>query len=212
MDIYIYNNDQKDSIKLPVIPESVGISSPQSIETFNTIGQGDIKLIGELGNRQIKLDAFFAVKDYPFLKDSSLTGMEYVNKLQAWRAERKPLYVYVTDLEFATRCVIENIEYQVKDGSGDIYYSISISEYVYAKEKAKRPEDKPKTADKDKVSVSKDGYTNVNDKIRNNVRSGPGIGYEITRVASTVRRLRSLRRYGEYVQVKGGWILKDYLK
>lgn len=214
MDIYIYNNGQDDFIRIPVIPESVGISSGQKMDDFNTIGQGDIKLIGPLKNQELELEAFFPANFYAFDKNASaaIDAMEYVDKLQSFRESRKPVYVYISDLEFASKCVIESMEYKIKDGSGDIYYKLKMSEYKNIRAASIKKGDGVKTSDSTNVTVSKDGYANATPSMIGNLRTGAGKQYGFAGASLSTQKLRKYRQMGNYIQTNKGWILSSYLK
>lgn len=129
MDIFIYTNDRKEVIKLPVVPNEVMVSSPQKNEVFESISLGELKLIGFKGLKTLSLSSFFPVKKYPFLRDDTYKGFEYVNKIEKWRELQKPMRLMVTDTNINMPITIDSFDYGVRDGSGDVYYSMAISEF-----------------------------------------------------------------------------------
>lgn len=131
MDIFICTDDRKEVIKLPVLPSEIMIKSPQKNEVFESISIGELKLIGTKGLKSISLSSFFPAKDYPFLKDRTYKGFEYVNIIEKWRDSKKPLRLIITETNINMPIVIDDFEYGTNDGSGDIYYTLNISEYKY---------------------------------------------------------------------------------
>lgn len=128
MDIFLYENTLKNFIKLPIVPLDLEVESPQDVETFKSIGQGELKIIGDKGARSFSIETFFPVHEYPFLKDRTYKGMQYVEIIQRWRDSKLPITVIITDLNINFKCAIENFSYRVQDGSGDIYYTLDLSE------------------------------------------------------------------------------------
>ena len=64
MDIYLSVNNREQVICLPVLPAEFTISKPQKNEVFETVTQGELKLIGR-GPKSITISSF-SIRDYPF--------------------------------------------------------------------------------------------------------------------------------------------------
>jgi hypothetical protein len=124
--------DRKQLIKLPIIPKEIMISSPGQIEVYSTVAQGDIKLIGPPGLRGLSWESFFPFESYPFAKDKTYKGMRYVHMIEKWKADKEPIRLVITGKRAAMvnmLCAIENIEFGSQDGTTDIYYTLSLSEF-----------------------------------------------------------------------------------
>lgn len=142
MDIYIYTNDREEIIKFPVIPNEITISSPQKNETFETINMGELKIIGLKGLKTFSLNSFFPSKDYPFLKDRTYKGFEYVDIIEQWREKdyfteyplKFPLRITIIgdNMDISMPIAIDTFEYGIKDASNDVWYTLGISEYKFA--------------------------------------------------------------------------------
>lgn len=130
MDIFLSNKNRSQIIKLPVIPSEIMIQSPNQNETFTTVAQGDILLIGPAGLKTLSLSSFFPVKNYPFLKDRTYKGMEYVNIIEKWKTSKEPIRLVIAAKKplINMLCGFE-FEYGIKDGSGDIAYTLTLSEF-----------------------------------------------------------------------------------
>lgn len=215
MDILLYNSEQNDYIKFPVIPKENMVSSPQEINKLDTIGQGEINLAGLLGNRQLSITSFFPVRSYYFSKDSTYTGMGYIDKIEKWRKERKPLYISVSDINIAMRCNISNLDYGIIDGSGDIAYSLKITEFVRDENYVKKNSStntKKITATGSTTPLADASVVN-SEAVKKNTHTGAGIGFEISKIISTAKRIKMYREFGkDWIQIKGGFILKKHLK
>ena len=81
MDIYLSVNNRADILKIPVLPSQFTISKPQSTETFETVSHGELMLIGSPKLKSISISSFFPIRDYPYLRDKSMKGWEYVYKI-----------------------------------------------------------------------------------------------------------------------------------
>ena len=89
MDIYLSVNNRADILKIPVLPSQFTISKPQSTETFETVSHGELMLIGSPKLKSISISSFFPIRDYPYLRDKSMKGWEYVYKIDKIYNERK---------------------------------------------------------------------------------------------------------------------------
>ncbi|QEK11699.1 hypothetical protein FQB35_04595 [Crassaminicella thermophila] len=131
MDIFLSINNRQKIIKLPVLPKEFKVQSGMKNEAYDTISQGEIKLIGMPTLKAISLQSFFPMKDYPFLRDRTYTGWEYVEMIESWKERREPIRIIITDTPINMPCTIESFDYGLQDGSGDIYYTLSLSEFKF---------------------------------------------------------------------------------
>lgn len=129
MDIFLSVNNRAEIIQLPIVPQEFKIKSPMNNETFTTINQGDIKLFGESGLKAITIDSFFPKKDYPFARSNQYKGWEYVEIIESWKERKLRVRLIATGTPVNIVFAIEDFEYGVQDGSGDIYYSLSLEEF-----------------------------------------------------------------------------------
>ncbi|MCM3411459.1 hypothetical protein [Metabacillus litoralis] len=131
MDIFLSINKRESVIKLPVIPSDFKIASPQNNNKLETISYGELNLIGLRGLKSLTISSFFPKKDYPFLKDRTYKGWEYVNIIESWKERRVPVRLIITDTPINIDMTIEDFEYGPQDGSGDVYYDLSLTEFRY---------------------------------------------------------------------------------
>lgn len=145
MDIFLSVNNREEIIQLPIVPSEYKINSPVNNETFTTINQGDIKLMGERGLKDLTIDSFFPNHEYSFARSNQYTRWKYVEMIESWIDRKLRVRLLVTGSPVNMVMAIDNFEYGVQDGSGDIYYSLSISEFkdIKLQKKMVVPESKP---------------------------------------------------------------------
>lgn len=137
MDIFLSVNNRKQVLKLPVLPERFQVSKPQKNEVFETVNQGELKLIGLPGLKSISWQSFFPVRDYPFLRDRTYKGFQYVYILDTWRARRIPIRLVITGTPINMPCVIDDFNYEIGP-DGDLYYTIVLGEFKFVKLQQRR--------------------------------------------------------------------------
>lgn len=134
MDIFLSINNRQQVIKLPVLPAEFKIQSGMKNETYDVISQGEIKLIGMPTLKSISLQSFFPNRDYSFLRNKEYKGWEYVEAIEKWKEERIPIRLIISEASrdiINMPCSIESFEYGLQDGTGDIYYTITLSEFKF---------------------------------------------------------------------------------
>lgn len=131
MDIFISINNRERVLRIPVIPEEFQVESPFNNETYTTISQGDIKLIGLRGLKSISWQSFFPAKEYPFSRDNTYKAWEYVKILEEFRDRRLPVRLVIPEADINMAATIDEFNYGVRDGSGDVYYTITLSEFKF---------------------------------------------------------------------------------
>ncbi|MEK5330255.1 hypothetical protein [Lysinibacillus sp. FSL W8-0992] len=129
MDIFLSTMDRKQIIQLPIVPSDFKIPSPVNNEVFTTINQGDIKLLGRRGLKSITIDSFFPSKAYSFSRNNKYFGWEYYEIIEGWIDKRMPIRLIMSNTPINILMTIESFEAGLQDGSGDVYYSLALSEF-----------------------------------------------------------------------------------
>lgn len=134
MEIFVSVNNRESVIQIPVIPPEFIVESPFGVETYSTIRQGDISLIGLRGLKTITWNSFFPARAYPFIARGAApySAWDYVNILEGYRDRRVPVRLVITggpDINIAA--LIPEFEYSEQDGSGDVYYNITFTEFKF---------------------------------------------------------------------------------
>ena len=128
MDIYLSVNNRADVMCLPVLPSSFTISKPQSTEIFETVSQGELQLIGVPKLKGITISSFFPVRDYPYLRDTSMKGWEYVYKIDTWIEQKLPIRLVITDTPINMAVAVKDFEYTIKT-DGELWYTLELEEF-----------------------------------------------------------------------------------
>ena len=127
MDIYLSVNNREQVLRLPVLPPEFTVSKPQSNETFETVTQGQLKLIGRPALKSISWSSFFPIRDYPFLRDRSNNAYGYLYIIDTWVKQKLPIRLVITDTPINMACCVEDFSYTIRK-DGDMNYSITLGE------------------------------------------------------------------------------------
>jgi nucleoid-associated protein YgaU len=115
---------------LPVTPPSFEISHGIKVETINIHTVGEVSLPGRGTLSTVKIDCMLPSKKYPFVQPkASIEPYDYIKKFKTWCDNHTILRFIVSDTTVNLQVIISDITYGEKDGSGDVYATISLREY-----------------------------------------------------------------------------------
>lgn len=129
MNIFINWNDDKESIQLPVNPESFDIESSQNNTSVVVHSLGEINLKGKRNLKGVSFDSFFPAQQYDFCRCACEEPYAYIQKLEALLEDNTTLHLIITDTEINMQCTIESFSYGEAERNGDVYYSLNLKEY-----------------------------------------------------------------------------------
>lgn len=167
MEIYIqYGNDR---LRLPILPESFELTVGNSNEVVNINAIGDINLSGKTGLKELGFSTFFPAQNYYFNEyNNPDKPFKFISKIEEWRLSGEPIRVIITKTHINLEMLIESFAYGERDGTKDVYYTISFKEYKRLKtktvakaKKAKRPVKKAKKKKKMYVVKRGDSLWNI---------------------------------------------------
>lgn len=131
--IFSANNNEEIMI-LPVVPE-FDLDSPQNNEEFETINNGVLNLIGDIGLRSFSITSKFPAQDYPWLKPGSLAEpSKYVDFFEKWRDKKVPFRCITSKKDgtewFNMAVLVDGFTHRVRK-NGDVDYTLDLSEYRF---------------------------------------------------------------------------------
>ena len=116
------------SIVLPVTPESFGVQVKNNNSVANITNFGDYNMMGKTGLKSITISSFFPAQDYNFSSGGD-EPYELVNQIEEWRLSTKPLNLLIENSTIDFDCLIDSFEYKEQDGTGDVYFTLVLTEY-----------------------------------------------------------------------------------
>lgn len=147
----IFKDTEKNTeLVLPVTPPSFEVSHGINIETVNIHTLGDVNLAGYGTLPTFRVDCMFPANNYPFNQpNTQLDPYGYVKKFQDWCDNHTVLRFIVSDTIVNMPVLIEDIIYGEKDGTRDVYASITMREYrELGIVQVSNTENKPRSAEK----------------------------------------------------------------
>jgi len=137
IEFWLSYNNNAESMRLPVNPNGISITSPFGITDIAVTHVGEFSVFGERGLKEFTFSSFFP-REYnssycEFMRISK--APVYVKKLEEWRDKKRPIRLVVTGTSINFPVTIRDFEldYERAGEMGDIYYSITLKEYRWQK-------------------------------------------------------------------------------
>lgn len=120
-----------EKITLPVTPAQFEVSTAQGNKIVGIVNIGEALIFGMPKLKRVSMDCFFPhpSHDYPFVVGDAWEPSKYIELITKWKESRSPVRVLITDAGVNLVMGIMNFDYKKKDGTGDMYYRLSFTEY-----------------------------------------------------------------------------------
>ena len=116
-------------IRLPVSPVPFGWGAGQQARELTVNGAGTVYWPGDPMAHSGSLECMFPARDYPFNTPGALTDpYYYVDVFTRW-AREKAIVRYVVPGCINCQVIVEEIAWEERDGTGDVYATIYLKEY-----------------------------------------------------------------------------------
>ena len=126
-------NTTGQEIVLPVTPESYTIDHGNHVETVNLHTVGDYNLPGGRTLFTCTLSGLLPRKWYPFvLPEASLDPFTYIDFFEFSSDRREVCRFVVSDTPTIADVLIENWQYGERDGTNDVYYTLTLRRFLAA--------------------------------------------------------------------------------
>lgn len=143
-----------DKFMLPVNPESFAFTEKHNNTSVNVNSIGEVNLLGKRGLKTGTISSHFPKRDRNYANNSGRQApYTYINKLLSWKSSGKPIQLIITGTKINFQVTIETLKYGEQDGTGDVYYDLTLKEYravEIKKTKLKKTKKKKTTKKKSK--------------------------------------------------------------
>lgn len=119
-------------VSFPVAPPDFEVGNPYNNSTVNINNLGDINMLGRRGLRTLKFSSFFPAQAYNFVQTLSIASpYDYVGRIRNMAESGQPCKVLISGTDVSMSVSIEDFTYKEQDGTGDVYFSLTLKEYRY---------------------------------------------------------------------------------
>lgn len=121
-----------ESVTFPVSPPSFEVSNAYNNSTINVNSLGDINMLGKRGLTTIKFSSFFPAQAYSgIVRSAPDSPYSYIEKIKSFAQKGQPCKLAISNTNINLNVSIDSFDYSEKDGTNDVYFSISLREYRY---------------------------------------------------------------------------------
>lgn len=127
----LVKSEQFGEVIIPVTPEKYQMSGGQKNKVVDITRVGETIIFGMPKARTLTFSSFFPDlnHEYPFAVDNAKSPGELVEYFTKVKEARKPVRVIITDSPVNLMMGLMSFNYFEKDGTRDIYYELSFTEY-----------------------------------------------------------------------------------
>lgn len=137
MEVWLSWQNNTERLRLPVLPPSFEVAVGNLNTRVNINEIGNINLIGKSDLKEITIESFFPAQEYYFCEYTGFPSpYECVEIIENWRLSGKPIRLIITETPINLAMAIERFTYRERDGTGDVYYTLELAEYVFTQVKS----------------------------------------------------------------------------
>lgn len=119
-----------DKFMLPVNPESFAFTEKHNNTSVNVNSIGEVNLLGKRDLKTGTISSHFPKRDRNYANNSGRQApYTYINRLLSWKSSGKPIQLIITGTKINFQVTIETLKYGEQDGTGDVYYDLTLKEY-----------------------------------------------------------------------------------
>lgn len=124
-------NNHQEAFTLPINPAEFEFTGAQDNQKITLLNVGEVNLLGHRGLVSGSLSSFFPSAKSPFYKLASMEPAAYIAMLEKWKDSQRPIRVIISDCDFNMAMSIDNLSRKHCEGDGDVYYTLSLTEYRF---------------------------------------------------------------------------------
>ena len=115
----------------PVTPESFSVSFGRNVLKVNVHQMGDVHFWGQKTAATVGLSVMLpsGARSYAFSSDYSTDPYGAIELFKRWQDEGKILRFIVSETPVNLAVLLSEVQYGEKDGTGDVYVELTLSEY-----------------------------------------------------------------------------------
>jgi nucleoid-associated protein YgaU len=130
---WISTNDNKERLRLPVLPSSIDIANVSKNESVDISNLGEITILQDPALKTFQFSSFFPAHRTPIVEyNNPPKPWDAVKKIEKWKESKEPLRFLITGTTINIPVSIESFDYREEGGAvGDIRYDLSLKEYKF---------------------------------------------------------------------------------
>lgn len=130
---WLSTNDNKERLRLPVLPSSLDMSNGSKNESVDISNLGEITVLQDPAAKIVQFSSFFPLHDSTLSEYSNPPKpWDAIKKIEKWKKSKVPLRFLVTGTSINLPVSIDGFTYGEEGGAvGDISYDLTLKEYIF---------------------------------------------------------------------------------
>lgn len=155
----IYLQSNGDQIQFPVGPAEFGVNVKQNNSVININNLGELNMIGKTGLKALTFSSFFPLQSYNFCACTPSDPKVYINTIEKWRTSGLPSRFIINGTPINYPVTIDSFSWTIKDGTGDVYFTLELKEYVFVGNAKDTTQVNSKTGLKKRTDLASNGQS-----------------------------------------------------
>lgn len=132
-EFWISTNDNKERLRLPVLPNSLDVSIGSKNESIDISNLGEITVLQDSAAKIFQFSSLFPAHNSPLVEYKNIpVPWDAVKKIEKWKNSKEPLRFLVTKTSINIPISIETFNYREEGGAvGEIKFDLSLKEYKF---------------------------------------------------------------------------------
>lgn len=152
---WLSTNDNKERLRLPVLPASIDIANESKNESVDISGLGEVTVLQDDPAKTVQFSSFLPANTSTLTEYSNPPKpWDAIKQIEKWKSSKEPLRFLITGTSFNIPVSVDSFKYGEEGGSvGDITYDITLKEFEFVsvrKIKVKVPKKKSRPSSKSK--------------------------------------------------------------
>lgn len=117
-------------VALPVTPSSYRWGAAKAINSVDVDAVGSLYLPGRCAAHSDSVECMFPNRSYPFSTPGAVTDPKYYIEIFSALAKSEKIVRYIVGDRVNAKVMVEEFRYEERDGTGDVYATIYLKEYI----------------------------------------------------------------------------------
>jgi hypothetical protein len=130
MEFHLLDTTNNIDFQLPIMPDKYTLKTGNNNTVIVVEDLGEINLLGKPKLADISIESFFPNQNYSFCQYTGFPApYNCVKTIENWRINDITPRLIITGTDVNMLVSIEDFEHGEQDGSGDVYFTLTLKEY-----------------------------------------------------------------------------------
>jgi hypothetical protein len=130
MEFHLLDTANSIDFQFPITPEKYTLKTANNNTVIIVENLGEVNLLGKPKLAEIEIESFFPNQSYGFCQYTGFpTPYNCVKTIENWRVNSITPRLIITGTDVNMLVSVEAFEHGEQDGTGDVYFTLTLKEY-----------------------------------------------------------------------------------